>query len=134
MIQSKFLLFLIVVWLTGCAATTTAPQDPFTVVVEPLRVRLETEPATPRVGEVVAFIFTVEDVTTGMALEAIEVRPVVRMRMPTMEMTVSTEQVVPGQFRTTAPLEHEGELRVSVSVRRDGRVTPIAFPPIPIQP
>ncbi|MBA3532918.1 MAG: FixH family protein [Ardenticatenales bacterium] len=137
MIRSKCALLFLLLLLTGCATTPTAPEDPFTVVAEPLRVRLQTEPAVPRLGEKVAFIVTVEDMTTGMALEGVEVRPVVRMRMPTMEMNVTlspTEQVAPGQFRTTAPVEHEGEFRVSVSVRRDGLVTPIAFPPIPIQP
>jgi hypothetical protein len=133
----RILLFGIALAVLSCGSAAE-PSDPFVVTEGPFQVRLATEPQPLHVGEESTFTITVLDAESREPVRDITVRPVGDMKMPDgmsmyAEMS-AVEETEPGQFRTRARFEHEGLLRLSVSLGRGSVVTPITFPEIEVVP
>jgi hypothetical protein len=138
-LKRPIVLLLAAVLLLGCGGAEP-PADSaglLSVVEGPYRVHLISDPMPPRVGQPVTFTITVEDAATGQPAEQIEVRPVADMTMPDqmgmMAQLSAPEEVAPGQFQTTTIFDHEGTLRVTVSIARERVVTPVSFPEMQVQ-
>ena len=132
------LLILLSILLIACDSREI-PSSPgaFEASQGDVRVRIESDPTSPRVGEKATLTISVLDATSDEPLEGVEIRPVVDMYMATSRMLLPFEVLDAthaSQITIQVMPEHTGTLRISVGIKRDGVLTPIRVPDIPIQP
>ncbi|MDQ4077990.1 MAG: hypothetical protein M3220_17300 [Chloroflexota bacterium] len=137
--MKKHLLFLLLLGALVGACSSGPPRSvgPVEVSEGDLHVRMESVPSPPREGENVTFTITARDAYSGEPLQDVEVRPVIDMYMATSRMLVPFDTIRstgPGEVQVQAFLEHVGTLKISVGVNRDGVITPVRLPDVPIQP
>lgn len=136
-LKTCLLLFMVLpALLSACGGGDVPATGSIEATHDNMKVQVNAEPSPPRVGVLTTLTISALDASSGAPLEGVELRPVVDMYMPTSRMLLPFEVVESGAASQTIQLlpEHQGTLKITVSVKRDGVFTPVRMPDLPIQP